>query len=762
MQGTQPTGTENPREGTAQRGLPATPSPNGIIARLRRFALAGAGAAFLLNAIELVDLNIRLTPVFDGLGERLTFLTYFILPVAVGAIIGLVSGVLVYISFFLASKIEKALGSRRTPGFVVRSIIWIAISAALALLLYQQPKIYAYGKGLIRELEKVDFLTGILLNHERASTGLILAGLTFGCLLTALITFWSGRTGRFIKAVWLGGLILVLAAAYYVDTRVEPGLYEHSLHDSMFLLSLVVAMALLGSLYLASVRLRTGWPRLGKSTRRILSVAIGAAMIAAIYFTFINIDKNQNLKTQLFYRSAVARQYFELVQWAIDFDRDGYSAYLGGGDCDDRNNKINPGAKESVADGVDNNCIGGDLTERDRVEWAEGRTKPQSTATAQRLNVIYIFIDALRADRLGVYGYPRSTSPNIDKLASRASVFENAFTPAPNTFEAFPKFMQCSHWDGHYETWSEALARGGYNNLLFPRRIATQLRYVKGMKVVARARVKKLDETIDAAIEVLGSAPNEQPFCAFLYATDPHRPYLPHPEFDFGPALADKYDVEVAFADQQFGRLFDWMEQTGRMNDTMIVMMADHGESLGERGFYKHSSQLYNEQARIPIIIYVPGLAPRRIKDYVSSIDLGATILNAAGVEASKDYAGVSLLPVMRGEPFTHLPVYAEQTYNEDSPFVSPGQNLHADSKKYMVITQEGFKLIYNRNHHTFELFDLNTDPNELRNLFDRMPERASNMKAMLGRFIDIVIVSRPWDADESQYGVVMGKTDEE
>ncbi|HSF25308.1 MAG TPA: hypothetical protein VLE20_13870, partial [Blastocatellia bacterium] len=104
------------------------------------------------------------------------------------------------------------------------------------------------------------------------------------------------------------------------------------------------------------------------------------------------------------------------------------------------------------------------------------------------------------------------------------------------------------------------------------------------------------------------------------------------------------------------------------------------------------------------------------------------------------------------GEAFTHPPVYGEQVLKQDSPYVRPEQNVHPESRKYMVITQDGYKLIYNRNSYSFELFDLKNDPREDRNLHDLLPAKAEEMKRMLGRFIDVLWVSRPWDADESQY----------
>ena len=152
------------------------------------------------------------------------------------------------------------------------------------------------------------------------------------------------------------------------------------------------------------------------------------------------------------------------------------------------------------------------------------------------------------------------------------------------------------------------------------------------------------------------------------------------------------------------------------------------------------------------MIIHVPGLPPRTIKDYVSTIDLGPTMLNAVGLDYPKECAGVSLLSLMRGLPFTHPPVYAEQTTQEVSPFVRPEQYVSPEQKKYMIITQDGFKLIYNRDCYTFELFDLKKDPSEIRNIYDLQPEKAAELRNRLGRFTDVVSVSRPWDADESQY----------
>ena len=733
--------------------------PASILLSSCDYALVGGAASLLLSLIEFIDLNFRLTPEFQSLIERSIFGAYFSLNIAGGLLIGLLVGLFVYAASLLKRTIQAILARRRAVKTIHRLAAGATVCAIAAVLLNQQPEVHGYVLEIIREAEKFESLTVPLLYHERATSYLMLMAFVVGGLLLWTITRRLSSAGSILRGAWMLVLIALIACAYYVDSRFEPLLYTTSIHRSMFLLDTALSMSLIATIF---SRPRNASTESAQGSQ-LKTVAFAGALVLAglVVFTFARFDKNQNLKTLLFYRTTQAKQYFKLTQWVLDFDRDGYSRLLGGGDCDDRRRDINPGHREILDDGVDNNCIGGSLSTQDLEDWHREYSllHQPPDAASKRVNVIYVFVDAMRADHLSAYGYSRKTSPNLDKLAARSSLFENAFTPAPNTFEALPKFTQGNYWDAHLETWPEILARNGYDALLFPRRIATLRRHVKGMKIVERARVGTFKETIDAAIEVLGSSPKDRPFAAYLYSTDTHRPYRPHDEFNYGTSTTDLYDGEVSYVDFQLGRLFDWLEQSGRFDDTMIVIMADHGESLGERGVYKHSSQLYNEQTHVPLIIHFPGATARSIKDYVSTVDLGPTILSAVGLDYPKECAGVSLVPTMRGQPFEHPPIYGEQTTQEVYPLVRPDQNVDPEFKKYMIITQDGFKLIYNRDYYSFELYDLANDPQEFRNLYDRMPDKAVEMRKRLGRFVDVVTVSRPWDADEGQY--VFGPTGE-
>ncbi|HSE97557.1 MAG TPA: sulfatase, partial [Blastocatellia bacterium] len=670
------------------------------------YAMLGAAAAVMLGLIEWGDTQIQLTPLFESVVERVVFTSYFSLNIIIGALAGLAIGLLVRTGAFLKARAALLFARGRQPDRSHQLIAGFLVIAVAAILFKQQPDIHKYLIGLLREAEKIDYIRTFLLNHERSLSYSIMFGYITLFWMLWRIARLAASSGRLLRGTIIAGLIFLIAVGYFVDSRIEVERYEPSLHWTLFILNTAFMMALAGAIYLSSRRVQ------GFRPRPAVSILAAIVVIGAAVFTFINFDRNQNLKTQVMFRTTQVKQHVNLIQWALDFDRDGWSSVLGGGDADDGDLRINPGVKEVADDHIDNNCIGGDLTGQTLEAWhrqfQEAHTPPDPNAP--RLNVIHLFVDTLRADRLGAYGYGRSTSPNIDKLAAKAQVFENSFSPTPNTYASLPKFTQGTYWDAHLPGWPRIMADNGYEALLFPRRITTILRYIKGMRVVEEARVKTYAETIDVAINLLSNLDSSRPFAAYLYSTDPHLPFRRHKEFDFGSSYADLYDGEVAYFDHHTGRLLDWLESAGRMNDTMIVIMSDHGESLGERGIYKHSTQLYNEQIHVPLIIYVPNLEPRRIPDYVSTVDLSPTILNTVGLEHPKECAGVSLMPLMKGETFTHPPVYGERIFDYISPYVRPEQSVHREAIKYMVITQDGYKLIYNRNAYSFELFNLKED----------------------------------------------------
>lgn len=727
----------------------ATIQRTSVAKTVKNFAALGFVTAFVLASIEYVDLNFQQSPVFRNANERIVFALYLSVNLLIGALATMVIGVVVSLLTRLATRLDDVFRTNeRSQNKYIGSLILFVL---VAIVLNLQSNAHNYATSLLRESEKLPHAARFVLPLEYPLSYLVIAGILVCCAalwsLSRASAAWTNARSWTFRLV----LICVIGIAYYVDARIEVQQYEYSLHRTMFLIVSAATTSLVASFYL-----RSGT----RKARLWVPAMVSFVVIASVGFTFIRFNSNQNLKTEVFYRTTQAKQHFKILNWLLDFDRDGYSSLLGGGDNRDSARSINPEAQEVVSDGIDNNCIGGDLT-RDAInEWQAqfGAMHSVANPNPQRYNIVYFFIDTLRADHLGAYGYARNTSPNIDRLAARSCVFENAYSPSPYTYEAAPKFMQSSYWDGHLETWTETLARNGYHTMLFPRRISMLSRYVKGMQQVVTASQKGLKQTIDAAIDELGKIPTGAPFCAYIYSLDPHRPYRPHPDLSFGPALVDQYDSEVAYTDYHLGRLFDWMETSGRMKDTMVIIMADHGESFGERMVYRHNSQVYDDQMKVPAILYVPGYTPRRVSEFVSTVDLAPTILNLVGVACPPHYAGVSLLPSLRGEPLQHPPVYGEHALVENS-MATPDKWIEPETRKFMVITQDGFKMIYNRNYYSFELYDLKADPRELNNLFEQLPEKSTAMRQLLGRFVDIVSALRPADADEQKHP---GGADEE
>src|SRR6185503_12038523 len=271
----------------------------------------------------------------------------------------------------------------------------LVVALIAAALMNLQPEIHSYVSGLLIEAQKLPYVYGRLLKRESYLDPLVISGILVACWITGSLLRRTPQMKLFVRGAWMIILLGVMIAAYYVDSRIEVQLYEYTLHHSMFLLTQGTAMALVASVYLASPRVQL---LVFKSRRLGLTAMI--VILAGVAFTFVQFGRNQNLRAQLFTRTTQAKQLFRLAQWPLDFDRDGYSAVLGGGDADDRRADINPGRKEIPGDGIDNNQIGGDLTAEAQARWFQNLQTLHGNAdpSARHLNLVYVFIDAVRAD----------------------------------------------------------------------------------------------------------------------------------------------------------------------------------------------------------------------------------------------------------------------------------------------------------------------------------------------------------------------------
>jgi arylsulfatase A-like enzyme len=325
--------------------------------------------------------------------------------------------------------------------------------------------------------------------------------------------------------------------------------------------------------------------------------------------------------------------------------------------------------------------------------------RPSERATA-RPNLVLVSIDTLRADHLGAYGYGRATSPSIDRLAREGVVFERAYSTSNWTLPAHVSMLTGLYPTRHgahhprrapaaeVGLLPEALGRRGYRSAAvvstvaflekkyglargfevyddesaFPARFPEASRFVSSERVHARA-VELLDELGD------GGAP----FFLFLHYFDVHADYVPPPPFDrmFAPGdgvrldlpeseeprrghaerLAALYDGEIRWVDSWIGRLLDELDRRDLAGRTLVVVTADHGEEFLEHGDWLHGRNLYDTSMRVPLVVRFPGgaHAGRRVTAPVSLVDLGATLLAAAGAGDGSWQSGIDLAPLAAG-----------------------------------------------------------------------------------------------------------------
>ena len=384
-------------------------------------------------------------------------------------------------------------------------------------------------------------------------------------------------------------------------------------------------------------------------------------------------------------------------------------------------------------------------------------SQPQNVASpnSDSTPVLLITIDTLRWDRLGCYGDRNIRTPAMDSLAADGTRFENALAQVPITFPSHTVILTGTEpmYNGtrHYTSprllpsiglLPEAFKRHGYDTAAFVSsfvlssswglnrgfeiyddRFGPQQDVLRNSQEVERPAEETVGRMLTWFQRRSQRGAAARPFFAWLHLYDPHSPYDPPQPFrrQYAGRL---YDGEVAYADSQLARLFGYLHESGLYDRTLIVLLADHGESLGEHGEDEHGFFVYHSTLHVPLIFKLPRGegTPRLIRRVVGTIEVAPTILDLVHLRdpLRRQFQGTSLAGEIQGKGVAAArPVYSETYYPRDSFGWSELTCLTTDRFKYIQAPHP-------------ELYDLAKDPLELRNLYNENSALAAALHEQL------------------------------
>ncbi len=412
---------------------------------------------------------------------------------------------------------------------------------------------------------------------------------------------------------------------------------------------------------------------------------------------------------------------------------------------------------------------------------------PSGAQTAFRPNVIFIVVDALRADHVSAYGYERPTTPHLDAFMAGGVRFAEATTASSWTYPSnaamltgrMPTRIRMNDWASltafvppEELMLAEALRNGGYrtvgfvNNFFLDQQFGMAQGFDHYQRLVASERAEDLNQMAFDWLDA-GGAAGDQPLFMFMYYYDPHSWYDPPSPYDtlydpdytgglspdvfqHGEAIVSGeivpserdvehtialYDGEITYWDAHLNQFLNRLSAEGLLKNTLVVVTSDHGQMFGEHGKWVHRNSLYEEVLRVPLFLHYPGALPasKVIDAPVFTGDLMPTILNLAGLPIPAGLDGANLVPLIQGldEDLTHRPIYAEM---EGEPLPSSLGYWIAPRNDLRSVKEDGWKYIFERNNPDgnalFEVRDVSVY--EETNLLGDYPQKAGGYQDKL------------------------------
>jgi arylsulfatase A-like enzyme len=371
-------------------------------------------------------------------------------------------------------------------------------------------------------------------------------------------------------------------------------------------------------------------------------------------------------------------------------------------------------------------------------------------------HVLLITVDTLRPDHMSGYGYERRTSPNIDRLMQRGVRFTEARTIVPLTCPALSSMFTTvgPHVHGStrngirirpgLDSFPKLLAGRGYETAAFVSNWALQ-DHMCGMaehfdeweEVLVRRRwlfSKREAEAADVTDEAVdwlrdrARKPSGNSFFLWVHYMDPHSPYVLNREYleqiGIGAtkgffSLSNRYDTEIAHVDAHIGRLLDSVDELLEPSDTLILFTSDHGESLGDHGYWGHGRHVYENGLRIPMSVTWPGVIEEQKVDAPALIvDVAATLFGLLGLEPPAFFEGIDWSPVIRGE--SAAPAERITYYQAHAGTVDPKEDPTGLRRKGLLelgVVEGTRKEVLVLRKDSRRVFDVAVDPAELQSL---------------------------------------------
>jgi len=402
-------------------------------------------------------------------------------------------------------------------------------------------------------------------------------------------------------------------------------------------------------------------------------------------------------------------------------------------------------------------------------------------ANKEPVNIILISLDTLRADRLGCYGYHRSTSPVLDNLASRSLVFENFMATSPWTLPSHGSMLTGLYPSRHgmrtyknrllsgVKTLTDVLKEHGFSTaaVVNSMYLIPKYGFDKGFDdfiyVKEDFAQREPSEVGQVALRLLGQK-RPRPFFLFLHYYDLHSDYCSLGEYEkqfvrpydgiadgttaqlvnfyagevsFDQAAAqhlnDLYDASIRQLDDMLGNLFAYLEKEKLIDETLLIVTSDHGEEFMDHGGVLHGRTQFEELLHIPLIMRGPGIPEsKRLKELASLVDIMPTILSYAGIAGIDSLEGINLCPLWQERDYK-LP--RRYLFSEASELITPQRDLRYDIVR--AVRHPRYKLIHNKLTDEANLYDLHNDPKETTDVAGEHASLAQSMMAQLQSFME-------------------------